>query len=48
VTEVSDRIAILEDGAIVRDEPTDPDTLADLTTYFAETIRPKEEAAETA
>jgi len=26
----------------VRDEPTDPDTLEDLTTYFAETIRPKE------
>jgi ABC-2 type transport system ATP-binding protein len=48
VTEVSDRIAILEDGAIVRDEPTDPDTLADLTTYFAETIRPKEEEETTA
>ena len=45
VTEVSDRIAILEDGEIVRDEPTDPDTLEDLTTYFAETIRPKEEEA---
>ncbi|PQJ35231.1 ABC transporter ATP-binding protein [Salinibacter sp. 10B] len=44
VTDVSDRIAILEDGEIVRDEPTDPDTLEDLTTYFAETIRPKEEA----
>ena len=42
VTDVSDRIAILEDGEIVRDEPTDPDTLADLTTYFAETIRPRE------
>ena len=42
VTDVSDRIAILEDGEIVRDEPTDPDTLEDLTTYFAETIRPKE------
>jgi ABC-2 type transport system ATP-binding protein len=45
VTEVSDRIAILEAGGIVRDEPTDPDTLEDLTTYFAETIRPKEEGA---
>ena len=44
VTDVSDRIAILEDGKIVRDEPTDPDTLEELTTYFAETIRPKEEA----
>jgi ABC-2 type transport system ATP-binding protein len=43
VTDVSDRIAILEDGEIVRDEPTDPDTLEDLTAYFAETIRPKEE-----
>lgn len=42
VTDVSDRIAILEAGEIVRDEPTDPDTLEDLTTYFAETIRPKE------
>ena len=42
VTDVSARIAILEDGEIVRDEPTDPDTLEDLTTYFAETIRPKE------
>ncbi|MFB6249354.1 MAG: ATP-binding cassette domain-containing protein [Salinibacter sp.] len=45
VTDVSDRIAILEDGVIVRDEPTDPDTLEDLTTYFAETIRPREESA---
>ncbi|PSQ76072.1 MAG: ABC transporter ATP-binding protein [Bacteroidetes bacterium QH_7_62_13] len=43
VTDVSDRIAILEDGEIVRDEPTDPDTLEDLTTYFAEAIRPNEE-----
>ena len=42
VTDVSDRIAILEAGEIVRDEPTDPDTLEDLTTYFAETIRPRE------
>ena len=42
VTDVSDRIAILEAGEIVRDEPTDPDTLEDLTTYFAEAIRPKE------
>ena len=42
VTDVSDRIAILEGGEIVRDEPTDPDTLEDLTTYFAEAIRPKE------
>jgi ABC-2 type transport system ATP-binding protein len=48
VTDVSDRIAILEAGEIVRDEPTDPGTLDDLTTYFAETIRPKEEAAEAA
>ncbi|WP_103020318.1 ATP-binding cassette domain-containing protein [Salinibacter altiplanensis] len=42
VTDVSDRIAILEGGEIVRDEPTDPDTLEDLRTYFAEAIRPKE------
>ena len=42
VTDVSGRIAILEAGEIVRDEPTDPDTLEDLTTYFAETIRPQE------
>jgi ABC-2 type transport system ATP-binding protein len=39
---VSDRIAILEAGEIVRDAPTDPDTLEDLTTYFRETIRPQE------
>ena len=43
VTDVSDRIAILEDGEIVRDDPTDPDILEDLTTYFAEAIRPKEQ-----
>ncbi len=45
VTDVSDRIAILEGGEIVRDEPTDPDTLEDLTGYFAEAIRPKETEA---
>jgi ABC-2 type transport system ATP-binding protein len=45
VTDVSDRIAILEDGDIVRDEATDPDTLEDLTTYFAEKIRPREAAS---
>lgn len=45
VTDVSDRIALLEAGEIVRDEPTDPDTLDELTSYFAETIRPKEMAA---
>jgi len=44
VTDVSDRIAILEDGEIVRDEQTDPDTLEELNTYFRKTIRPKEEA----
>lgn len=44
VTDVSDRIAILEDGEIVRDEPTDPDTLEGLTQYFSETIRPREKA----
>lgn len=43
VTDVSDRIAILEAGSIVRDEPTDPDMLEELTTYFRETIRPEEE-----
>ena len=50
VTDVSDRIAILDDGEIVRREPTDPDTLEALTDYFTETIRPGEEegaAAET-
>jgi len=44
VTEVSDRITILEAGQVVRDAPTDPDTLEDLTTYFAEKIRPQETA----
>ena len=43
VTDVSDRIAILEAGTIVRDEPSDPDTLKELTTYFRETIRPEED-----
>jgi ABC-2 type transport system ATP-binding protein len=41
VTDVCDRIAILEGGTVVRDEPTDRDTLADLETYFAEEVRPK-------
>ena len=44
VTDVCERIAILERGAIVRDESTDTDTLADLKRYFAETVRPRETA----
>jgi len=40
VTDVSDRIAILEKGEIVRDEPTDPETLEERTRYVRETIRP--------
>jgi len=42
VTDVSDRIAIIEDGQIVRDETTTPETLADLENYFAETKSPRE------
>jgi ABC-2 type transport system ATP-binding protein len=48
VTDVSDRIAIIERGRIARDEPTDEDTLDDLTTYFAEKVRPKEKQADEA
>jgi ABC-2 type transport system ATP-binding protein len=44
VTDVCERIAILEGGTIVRDEPTDADTLTALKHYFAETIRPREAA----
>ena len=44
VTDVCERIALLEDGQVVGDEPTDADTLADLKRYFAETIRPRETA----
>jgi len=45
VTEVCSRIAILEDGEVVRDAPTTPGTLAELKTYFAREIRPSETEA---
>lgn len=45
VTEVSTRIAILEDGQIVRDAPTTPGTLAELEDYFAREIRPRKAEA---
>jgi ABC-2 type transport system ATP-binding protein len=40
VTDVSDRIALLDGGAIVRDAQTTPDTLSELEAYFAREIRP--------
>lgn len=46
VTEVCDRIAIIEAGEVVRDVKTTEETLEDLETYFAEEIRPMEEVAE--
>lgn len=45
VTEVCERIAILEAGRIARDEPTTEATLDDLQNYFADTLRPREVAA---
>ena len=39
VTEVTERIALLEDGRIVRDEPVTEATLGDLRDYFAREIR---------
>ena len=42
VTDVCERIAILEDGAIARDERTTAGTLDDLKRYFAREIRPME------
>jgi ABC-2 type transport system ATP-binding protein len=38
---VSDRIALLDGGQIVRDVRTTPDTLSELEAYFARTIRPQ-------
>lgn len=46
VTDVSTRIVILEAGQVVRDAETDPDTLQDLTDYFRQRIRPKEESVQ--
>lgn len=42
VTDVCERIAILEDGAIARDERTTDATLDELKHYFAREIRPLE------
>jgi ABC-2 type transport system ATP-binding protein len=38
VTDVSDRIAVIEDGEIARDVETTDETLSDLENYFAEEI----------
>lgn len=43
VTDVCDRIAVIEDGAVVRDVETTGETLAELETYFAEELRPQED-----
>jgi len=45
VTDVSDRIALLDGGEIVRDVSTTPDTLSELEAFFAREIRPTEPAA---
>lgn len=45
VTDVSDRIALLDGGEVVRDVRTTPDTLSELEAYFARTIRSQEEAS---
>jgi len=42
VTDVCDRIAVIEGGQVVRDVETTDETLSDLETYFAEEIRPME------
>ena len=42
VTDVCDRIAVIEGGKVVRDVETTDETLSDLETYFAEEIRPME------
>lgn len=42
VTDVCGRIAVIEDGAVVRDVETTDATLAELETYFAEELRPQE------
>ncbi len=39
IIDVCDRIALLENGNIVRDEPTTVDTLANLRDYFARELR---------
>ena len=40
VTDVSDRIAVIENGQVVRDVETTEETLSDLEAYFAEEIQP--------
>ena len=40
VTDVSDRIAVIENGQVVRDVETTEETLTDLEDYFAEEIQP--------
>lgn len=45
VTEVCERIAVIEDGQIVRDEHTTTETLEDLRRYFAREIRSQETAS---
>ena len=42
VTDVCERIALLEDGRIVRDEPVTEATLGELRDYFAREIRSQE------
>jgi ABC-2 type transport system ATP-binding protein len=44
VTDVSDRIVVIESGSVVRDVETTEETLNDLETYFAEELRPLEPA----
>ena len=41
VTDVSDRIALLDGGVVVRDVQTAPDTLSTLEAYFAREVRPE-------
>ena len=40
VTDVSDRITVIENGQVVRDVETTEETLSDLEAYFAEEIQP--------
>lgn len=45
VTEVCERITVIENGQIARDEPTTAETLEDLRQYFARELRPQEAAS---
>jgi len=45
VTDVCERIAVIEEGSLARDEPTTEDTLEVLEQYFAEELRVGAEAA---